>query len=142
MEGQQNASYYANEAANVNYAMDGGEGAWSTIGNKVVAPTVQAIPQLLASIALGPAGTTAQTATYIGPGISSALKASAETLIKNPMFWTSAAQTLGPSYDSAIEDGASQEEALLNALINTGLNSAVEVGGGIETLPQNPTGIR
>ena len=55
-----------------------------------------------------------------------------KSLAKNPQYWTSFASTLGNTYTSAIEEGASYEEALASGLWNATLSSAVEVGGGIE----------
>ena len=58
-------------------------------------------------------------------------------MVKNPMYWTSAAQTLGTDYEEAKERGANDLIATAAAIITTALNAGIEVGGGIETLPQN-----
>lgn len=108
--------------------------------------TVAAIPQ--AALALATAGTSAaaqgttaglqaasSTAAATG-ALSSTVKTAVARLAKDPKYWASFAQVVGPSYDQAKADGASEFEANADAIANGLFNAAVEVGGGIETLPE------
>ena len=61
---------------------------------------------------------------------------------KNPSFWANVTQMLGPTYYEAIEDGASEFDAMLVALLNAGAGSLVEVGGGVETIPKGSASIK
>lgn len=56
---------------------------------------------------------------------------------KNPNFWWSLAQTVGPEYEKAKQDGASETQARAAAWSVGLANSLIEIGGGIETF--NPT---
>ena len=55
---------------------------------------------------------------------------------KNPQFWTSFINTVGGEYQDAIDNGAEPTRALLAAVGASLVNSGIEVGGGIETLPE------
>ena len=68
--------------------------------------------------------------------------ASIGNMLKNPSFWVSAVPTFGSTYDEAIRDGASELEATATAVLNAFAGSAIEVSGGIETIPKSPRGIR
>lgn len=57
-------------------------------------------------------------------------------MYRNPQYWTSFSRVAGPSYEQAKADGANEWTANMYALTNGLLNAAVEVGGGIEVLPQ------
>lgn len=57
------------------------------------------------------------------------------TLAKDKNFWASFAQVAGQGYQDAKADGASEWEANMFALTNGLCNAAIEVGGGIQTLP-------
>lgn len=59
----------------------------------------------------------------------------ATAMAKDPNYWTAFASVAGDSYQQAKKDGASDWEANMYALANGLLNAAVEVGGGIQTLP-------
>lgn len=59
----------------------------------------------------------------------------ATAMAKNPNYWTAFASVAGDSYQEAKEDGASDWEANMYALANGLGNAAIEVGGGIQTLP-------
>lgn len=89
---------------------------------------------LEAASAAAQAGKAAQT---IVP-IANATK----NMIKNPAWASAFAQTAGSSYEQALAEGATEEEANLYALINGFANATIEVGGsdealgGIQKLPQ------
>ena len=109
--------------------------------NEYGSATVAAIPQAL--VALGTAGgsTAAQglnavvAASTRAPGILTTLKNVGEGLARNPNFWTSFLQVAGDGYEEAKADGASDAKAGLFGMVNGLANAAVEVGGGIQTLP-------
>lgn len=89
---------------------------------------------LEAASAAAQAGKAAQT---IVP-IANATK----NMIKNPAWESAFAQTAGSSYEQALAEGATEEEANLYALLNGFANATIEVGGsdealgGIQKLPQ------
>lgn len=76
----------------------------------------------------------AQQASRIAAAKQTALAVARDTA-KNPMFWTSFTRTAGPSYYYAKEQGASDFEASVYALLNASAGSLVEIGGGVQTLP-------
>lgn len=138
---EQNA-FWGNEASDVNQRAGGVLG---TVGQYVVQPVVNAAPQALLAFmsggsSLGSQATTAglQTASAAATssgGLASTISSAAQTMARNPSFWTSVLQTTGPAYDEAKAGGAGDLEATASALITGLLNSAVEIGGGIEALP-------
>lgn len=106
------------------------------------AATINAVPQALLAIytAGGSAGATAanmakQAAAEASPGVASTVSRAVQGLAKDKNFWTAASQVVGRSYEDALSDGASMDKALLYAIGNGLMNAAVEVGGGIQTLP-------
>lgn len=56
-------------------------------------------------------------------------------MAKDKNYWASFAQVAGQGYQDAKADGASEWEANMFALANGIGNAAIEVGGGIQTLP-------
>ena len=109
--------------------------------NEFGSATVAAIPPAL--VALGTAGgsvaaqglNAVAAASTRAPGILSTLKNVGEGLARNPNFWTSFLQVAGDGYEEAKADGASDAKAGLFGMVNGLANAAVEVGGGIQTLP-------
>ena len=81
---------------------------------------------LEAASAAAQAGKAAQT---IAP-IANATK----NMIKNPGWASAFAQTAGSSYEQALAEGATEEEASLYALLNGFANATIEVGGSDEAL--------
>lgn len=119
----------------------------ANVGRFVVQPAVQAVPNMAlayltkggslmgqGATALGTAANTASTASMVGNA--------AKDILSNPSFWMSFAQTAGPTYFDAKEQGANDMEAGATALLNAFAGSAIEVGGGIETLPSTSMGVR
>lgn len=118
---------------------------WKTIGD-LVSGTIAALPNAIISLMSAGVSNAANGATSLSSraGSASGLKNTAQALkntiqamLRNPMYWTSAAQTLGTDYEEAKERGANDFVAASAAIITTALNAGIEVGGGIETLPQN-----
>lgn len=71
----------------------------------------------------------------------SSLSKSLSSLAKNPMYWTSFLRTLGSDYTMAVDNGATQAQAVFFATVTSALNAAVEIGGnselgGIQNLPK------
>lgn len=105
--------------------------------------TVAAVPQAVIAMLTGggsaaaqtTAGLTSAAAQAISPTVSGTVTNAISSMAQNPQYWTSFAQVVGNSYEEALADGASREQAVFNAIGNGLLNAAVEVGGGIETLP-------
>lgn len=113
---------------------------WETAGN-LVSGTVAAIPNAVVAMMTGGTSTASNALSTSSSGLSGTLTASAQKLANSPNFWLSFAQTAGPSYDSAKENGANDIEATATAMISSLINAGVEVGGGIETIPNNPQSI-
>lgn len=139
---QDQANLWAQNAANANEESGTIMGG---IGQYLVQPVVNAGPQALLAFLSGGKSLLAQGGTAglqatsslanAGGGLVSTINSASQALAKNPSFWTSVLQTTGPAYDEAKAGGATDLEATATALITGLLNSAVEIGGGIEALP-------
>ncbi len=151
----------ANKAANeVYYAKNMANGSkGQQVLDKYGTMTAAAAPQLAVAIMTAGASAAAQGAGVLTAGgtqlagteaaaaASAAMNASkvasaantirnvTTTLAKDKNFWTSFAQVAGQGYEEAKADGASEWEANMFALTNGLCNAAIEVGGGIQTLP-------
>lgn len=106
--------------------------------------TVAAIPQaamafFTAGQSLAAQGTTAAlqgaSAAAQGAGIAQTASTALQQAAKNPQFWTSFMTTAGNEYEQAKADGADDLKAYAYGTITGLLNSIVEIGGGIDTLP-------
>ena len=101
--------------------------------------TVAALPNAILAVMSGgssAAGTALGTAPA-STGFFSTIGNTASTMAKNPMYWTSFAQTVGTDYEEAKANGANEFVATATAIIKSGINAGIEIGGGIETLPDN-----
>lgn len=142
-EGQEIENKYA---ANVER---GGKAA--EIFDKYGASTVAAVPQAVAAVltsgaSLGATPTTlAKTAaTEMAPSIANTIRNSVLAMGKDPQYWLSFSQVVGSSYEQALDDmeksgldnNTARTKAALYATGNGLMNAAVEVGGGIQTLPE------
>lgn len=96
--------------------------------------TVAALPNTILAVLSGGASASAEIGTQ-ATGLVGTARTAVSKMAQNPMYWTSVAQTIGPNYDNAIASGATESEAILSAVISSAFNAAVEVGGGVETLP-------
>ena len=109
--------------------------------NEYGSATMAALPNALVAIATAGGSMAAQgldavaAASTQAPGILTTLKSVGEGLAKNPNFWTSFLQVAGDGYEEAKADGASDAKAGFYGMVNGLANAAVEVGGGIQTLP-------
>lgn len=146
-----NEAYYAKNLANGSKAQK--------IVDEYGSATVAAIPQAIVAMmtagsSLGAQGAGALTAggtqlagTEAAAAASAAMNSSkvagaAKTvrdittaMAKDKNYWASFAQVAGQGYQDAKADGASEWEANMFALANGIGNAAIEVGGGIQTLP-------
>lgn len=130
------------------------EGKLNKTAWKYAPEVVAAIPDAVLAFATGGASTGAQatragleTASAIAQGSSAAQKLipiadAAKNMMKSPAWMSAFAQTAGGSYEEALADGATEEQASLYALLNGFANATIEVGGtdeamgGIQKLPQ------
>ena len=116
------------------------------------ASAVAAAPQAALALVTGGGSLGAQTASGLAraaaaelrPGLGTTVGNAVEAMAKNPQFWTAFAQVVGGGYEEAIQDQRDRGEtdenlirtkAALYAVGNGLLNAAVEMGGGIQTLP-------
>ena len=134
------------------------------LGAGVVAAVPQAVLALLtgggSAAAQTTAGLTRTAAQAVSPGVAATARNAVRTMAKDPQYWTSFAQVVGGSYEQAMDDmieleaqkemtaaltgteyeppenqNAMRAKAALYAIGNGLLNAAVEIGGGIQTLP-------
>ena len=118
-------------------------GRAAEIADKYGTATVAAVPQALAAIATAGSSTAAEAGTAGLQAASTAaqsggalFKTIVQKLAKDPQYWLAFSQVAGDSYQQAKADGASDAAANLYAMGNGLFNAAVEVGGGIQTLPR------
>lgn len=107
--------------------------------------TVAALPQAaLAYLTAGQsvaaqastAGLQAASAAALQPGIANTVLQAVQGMAKSPSFQYSFLNTVGGEYQQALEDGADSNTAYAYAALSSLANSLVEVGGGIDTLPE------
>lgn len=119
--------------------------------DKYGALTVAAVPQAVAAVltsgaSLGatPATLAKTAATEMAPSIANTIRNSVLAMGKDPQYWLSFSQVVGSSYEQALDDmeksgvdnNTARTKAALYATGNGLMNAAVEVGGGIQTLPE------
>lgn len=107
----------------------------------MAAATVAAIPQAGAAVLTGGASAAAQAGALAEraaatPGLVGTISRGMRAMAKDPNFQLSFVQVFGPGYEQAKADGADDLRASLYAVGNGLMNAAVEVGGGIQTLPK------
>lgn len=105
------------------------------------AATVAAVPQAIAALWTGGASAAAQAGALAenaaaSSGLVNTISRSMRAMAKDPNFQLSFAQVFGPGYEQAKADGADDFRASVYAIGNGLMNAAVEVGGGIQTLPR------
>ena len=118
-----------------------------TVNQWVTRPVAAALPQSLMALMSGGASAAAGTGAALSSAGQAAttgqiLSTGLQGLVKDPGFWYSVAQTTGQSYDEAKENGANDEQAAVTALLNGFAGSVIEVGGGLEKIPDTPAGIK
>ena len=139
------------------------------LGTSTVAALPQAVLALLtgggSAAAQTTAGLTGTAAQAVSPGVAATVQGAVRSMAKNPQYWTSFAQVVGSSYEDALDDmieleaqkemtaaligetyeppenqNAMRAKAALYAIGNGLMNAAVEIGGGIQTLPDQLRG--
>lgn len=139
------------------------------LGASTVAALPQAVLALLtgggSAAAQTTAGLTGTAAQAVSPGVAATVQGAVRSMAKNPQYWTSFAQVVGSSYEDALDDmieleaqkemtaaligetyeppenqNAMRAKAALYAIGNGLMNAAVEIGGGIQTLPDQLRG--
>lgn len=71
-------------------------------------------------------------------GVLNTLSKATRDLLTSKDYWTSFASEVGMDYYDAKDNGATEDEALRYALYSAGLNSVIEIGGGIQKIPEKP----
>lgn len=120
--------------------------------DKYGASTVAAVPQAVlamltsgGSMAASTAGVSSAAAAELAPGVASTIRRSIAAAAKDPQYWLSFGQVVGDGYESALRDmqasgrydnNTARTKAALYAIGNGILNAEVEVGGGIQKLPE------
>ena len=72
-------------------------------------------------------------------GVLNTLGQAARDMLTSRDYWMSFASEVGMDYYDALDSGATEDEALRYALSSAGLNSVIEIGGGIQKIPEKPT---
>lgn len=72
-------------------------------------------------------------------GALNTLGQAARKMLTSRDYWMSFASEVGMDYYDALDSGATEDEALRYALSSAGLNSVIEIGGGIQKIPEKPT---
>lgn len=142
-EGQELQDKYAGNVAK------GGKAA--ELLDRYGASTVAAVPQAVlamltsgGSMAASTAGLSSTAASELAPGVASTIRRSITAAAKDPQYWLSFGQVVGDGYESALQDmqasgkydnNTARTKAALYAIGNGILNAEVEVGGGIQKLP-------
>lgn len=102
-----------------------------------------ALPGAAMALMSGGASVPGQVATLGAPATTSQMVSGGlSNLAKDPNFWMSAIPTFGGTYSDAMEDGATEAEAAVTAILNGFAGSLIEVGGGIQQIPQGQKNIR
>ncbi len=142
-EGQELQDKYAGNVAK------GGKAA--ELLDRYGASTVAAVPQAVlamltsgGSMAASTAGLSSTAASELAPGVASTIRRSIAAAAKDPQYWLSFGQVVGDGYESALQNmqasgkydnNTARTKAALYAIGNGILNAEVEVGGGIQKLP-------
>jgi len=95
----------------------------------------QALPSAALAVATGGASAAAQLPATANAGLAATVQNSLTAMSKSPMFKLSFVQNYGNAYSNAKAGGATEGEAQLTAILTGLINSAIEVTGGVETLP-------
>lgn len=134
------------EAVRQKYAENTARGGRAAeVAEDLGAATVAALLQAGAAILTGGASsvmTAEQLAARaaVSPGIVNTISTGLRTMAKDPNFKLAFIQAEGSGYMQAKADGADDFRATVYAVGNGLMNAAVEVGGGIQTLPKELQG--
>lgn len=116
-----------------------GKGKAAQIAAELGVGAAAAAPQAILTLMSGGTSAAAQgTAALTGAartGLGATISSAVTKMAKDPLYWSSFMQTLGPAYKEAKANGATEMQANATALISSLLNAGVETSGGIEVLP-------
>ena len=118
---------------------------WKTAADilqSLVSSTPSAIMAMMSGGATAPASLASTAAMASAPTMANTVASSFHSLSNNPTFWVNALPAFGNTYAEAKEEGAGELEAITTGVLNAVAGSAIEVGGGIETLPATKAGVR
>lgn len=136
---QETANKGDDEIQKRNAAMSEG---WQLFG-KFAQGIGSALPGAAMALMSGGASVPGQVATLGAPATTSQMVSGGlSNLAKDPNFWMSAIPTFGGTYSDAMEDGATEAEAAVTAILNGFAGSLIEVGGGIQQIPKGQHSIR
>ena len=118
-------------------------GSNAQLASQLGVSTIAAIPNAVMAMFTGGGSLTMTTEGLMAnaANVTGALttmetvSAAMKSMATNPIYWNSFVTATGDGYISALESGADQDKAVIFATINGLLNAAIEVGGGVETLP-------
>lgn len=111
-------------------------GKGGEVVSNLLSTSVSAAPNAILALASGGGSAITQLAPKAA-GISGAISNGLKTVLNNPLTKSSFLQTVGTEYQNALDSGADAGEALVAAIGSSLVQSVVESGGGIETLPNN-----
>lgn len=109
---------------------------------RFVGAIAQQVPQqvlnLATAVTTGGTSVAAQgLSSSANSGFLSTIQNALQNLIGKPAFWTSFASETGGSYNDAIDSGMDESYAAAAALYTGLINSFIEMGGGLEDLPES-----
>ncbi len=70
------------------------------------------------------------------PSVVNTLSNALWTMVSNPNYWGAFTMTFGPDYEEAKANGANEFQAITHAVTNGLISAAIEIGGGIQSLPE------
>ncbi len=116
---------------------DAGGGAGYQFLGDVTRTLTAAVPQSAVAVATGGASAAAQTGNLANTSAKglTALSNSILNMAKTPAYQSAFLFEFGQNYDDAKQKGADDGKALVYSVFTSGLNAAVEMGGGAESLP-------
>lgn len=117
-------------------------GAANVIGQYVVEPVFNAIPQAALALASGGASVASTLPSVTGTGIMSTIGNGIKTIMSSPLFWSAAGQEMGSAFNDAVSSGIDRNTAAVTAFITGVINGSIEIGGGLETLPKEVKNLR
>lgn len=148
---QKAVEYFNNQAAVKDLALEKyNNSKYGEFGGNVVKVFQDALPDAIISLGMayasGGASLAAETGTKItadmekkeiAKAVATKAKTNILSALKNPNFYWTFIREGGSAYNDAIASGADDTQALI-ALFGTGFtNSMIELGGGIEKIPEN-----
>lgn len=120
-----------------------GAGGWADGMGNLTESTVAALPQALMAFATMGSSATPSLSTTAAQASGTILQNAGLTvqkMLKNPQYWLSFVSTYEDNYEDAKKNGADDLTAGFSATITSMTNAGVEVGGGIDVLPDRLAG--